>query len=91
MTLTAESSSSAPAQAKNWKNPVIYTVLALLSTFLIGLRAPATTISLGVADQVSWLDMDPLQISPVAYGWTASLIMLALAGYALSTRSSSPS
>ncbi len=83
MTLTAESSSSAPAQAKNWKNPVIYTVLALLSTFLIGLRAPATTISLGVADQVSWLDMDPLQISPVAYGWTASLIMLALAGYAL--------
>lgn len=83
MTLTAESSSSAPAQAKNWKNPVIYTVLALLSTFLIGLRAPATTISLGVADQVSWLDLDPLQISPVAYGWTASLIMLALAGYAL--------
>lgn len=83
MTLTAESSSSAPAQAKNWKNPVIYTVLALLSTLLIGLRAPATTISLGVADQVSWLDLDPLQISPVAYGWTASLIMLALAGYAL--------
>lgn len=83
MTLTAESSSSAPAQAKNWKNPVIYSLLALLSTLLIGLRAPASTISLGVADQVSWLNMDPIQVSPVAYGWTASLIMLALAGYAL--------
>lgn len=68
---------------KNWKNPVIYTVLALLSVFLIGIRAPEKTISLGISDGVRWFQAEPLQINPQVYGWVAVVIMLALAAYAL--------
>lgn len=70
---------------KNWKNPVIYTVLALLSVFLIGIRAPEKTISLGISDGVRWFQAEPLQINPQVYGWIAVAIMLALAAYALVT------
>lgn len=70
---------------KNWKNPVIYTVLALLSVFLIGVRAPEKTISLGISDGVRWFQAEPLQINPQVYGWIAVVIMLALAAYALVT------
>lgn len=70
---------------KNWKNPVIYTVLALLSVFLIGVRAPEKTISLGISDGVRWFQAEPLQINPQIYGWIAVAIMLALAAYALVT------
>lgn len=70
---------------KNWKNPVIYTVLALLSVFLIGFRAPEKTISLGISDGVRWFQAEPLQINPQVYGWIAVAIMLALAAYALVT------
>lgn len=70
---------------KNWKNPVIYTVLALLSVFLIGVRAPEKTISLGISDGVRWFQAEPLQINPQVYGWVAVVIMLALAAYALVT------
>ncbi|SLE33708.1 beta-methylgalactoside transporter inner membrane component [Mycobacteroides abscessus subsp. bolletii] len=70
---------------KNWKNPVIYTVLALLSVFLIGIRAPEKTISLGISDGVRWFQAEPLQINPQVYGWVAVVIMLALAAYALVT------
>lgn len=70
---------------KNWKNPVIYTVLALLSFFLIGVRAPEKTISLGISDGVRWFQAEPLQINPQVYGWIAVAIMLALAAYALVT------
>lgn len=70
---------------KNWKNPVIYTILALLSVFLIGVRAPEKTISLGISDGVRWFQAEPLQINPQVYGWVAVVIMLALAAYALVT------
>lgn len=70
---------------KNWKNPVIYMVLALLSVFLIGVRAPEKTISLGISDGVRWFQAEPLQINPQVYGWIAVAIMLALAAYALVT------
>lgn len=70
---------------KNWKNPVIYMVLALFSVFLIGFRAPEKTISLGISDGVRWFQAEPLQINPQVYGWIAVAIMLALAAYALVT------
>lgn len=70
---------------KNWKNPVIYTILALLSVFLIGVRAPEKTISLGISDGVRWFQAEPLQITPQVYGWVAVAVMLALAAYALVT------
>lgn len=70
---------------KNWKNPVIYTILALLSVFLIGVRAPEKTISLGISDGVRWFQAEPLQINPQVYGWAAVAVMLALAAYALVT------
>lgn len=70
---------------KNWKNPVIYTILALLSVFLIGVRAPEKTISLGISDGVRWFQAEPLQINPQVYGWVAVAVMLALAAYALVT------
>lgn len=70
---------------KNWKNPVIYTILALLSVFLIGVRAPEKTISLGISDGVRWFQAEPLQINPQVYGWVAVVVMLALAAYALVT------
>lgn len=68
---------------KDWKNPVIYAVLAVLGTLLIGLRAPQSTISLGISDGVTWFSAAPLSINPQAYGWVASALMLALAAYSL--------
>lgn len=80
---TQVSAETETGAVKNWKNPVIYTVLALLSVFLMGFRAPEATISLGIADGVRWFQAEPLQINPQVYGWVASAVMLALAAYAL--------
>lgn len=82
------STSEEKLAVKNWKNPVIYGVLAVLATLLIALRAPKSTISLGIADGVSWFSAQPLSINPQIYGWVASVILLALAGYSLLTTNS---
>lgn len=85
---TSLSSDTETLVVKNWKNPVIYAVLALLGTLLIGLRAPQSTISLAIADGVNWFKVDPISINPQAYGWTASVLMLLLAGYSLAVTNS---
>ena len=87
MSVTATSETSSPTEeklvVKNWKNPLIYGVLALVSTLLIALGAPEKTISLAYSDGISWFTAAPLAINPQVYGWLASLLMLALAAYAL--------
>ncbi|MFC6352628.1 ABC transporter permease [Rothia nasimurium] len=82
---TTASTSEEKLVVKNWKNPIIYGALAVLATLLIALRAPKSTISLGISDGVSWFSAEPLQINPQVYGWVASIVMLAVAGYALVT------
>ncbi|MFW0120198.1 ABC transporter permease [Rothia sp. CCM 9417] len=82
---TSLSSDTETLVVKDWKNPVIYAVLALVATLLIGLRAPQSTISLGISDGVSWFSAEPLRINPQTYGWVASALMLALALYSLVT------
>ncbi|WP_237224084.1 ABC transporter permease [Rothia nasisuis] len=82
---TTASATDEKLAVKNWKNPVIYTVLGLLASLLIALRAPQKTISLGIADGVSWFQAEPLQITPQVYGWVATIVMLGVAGYALAT------
>ncbi|WP_237200495.1 ABC transporter permease [Rothia nasimurium] len=70
---------------KNWKNPVIYSVLGVLTSLLIVLKAPKSTITLKYSDGVSWFQAAPVHINPVIYGWIAAIIMLGVAGYALIT------
>lgn len=82
---TTASTSEEKLVVKNWKNPIIYGVLSIIGTLLIALRAPKSTISLGISDGVSWFSAEPLNINPQVYGWVASIVMLALAGYALVT------
>ncbi|MFW0110807.1 ABC transporter permease [Rothia sp. CCM 9416] len=82
---TSLSSDTETLVVKDWKNPVIYAVLALVATLLIGLRAPQATISLGISDGVSWFSAEPLRINPQTYGWVASALMLALTLYSLVT------
>ena len=82
---TTASTSEEKLVVKNWKNPIIYGVLSIIGTLLIALRAPKSTISLGISDGVSWFSAEPLNINPQIYGWVASIVMLALAGYALVT------
>lgn len=82
---TSLSSDTETLVVKDWKNPVIYAVLAVVATLLIGLRAPQATISLGISDGVSWFNAEPLSINPQTYGWVASVLMLALAVYSLVT------
>lgn len=82
---TTASTTDEKLAVKNWKNPVIYTVLGLLASLLIVLRAPQKTISLGIADGVSWFQAEPLHITPQVYGWVAAIVMLGVAGYALAT------
>ncbi|MDY6052204.1 MAG: ABC transporter permease [Rothia sp. (in: high G+C Gram-positive bacteria)] len=87
---TSKTATTTPQEkqaVKNWKNPAIYGVLAILSTYLIALRAPQSTLRLGISEGVSWFSAQPLSINPHIYGWVASAIMLALAGYALITTS----
>lgn len=86
VTATPETTASASEEklvVKNWKNPIIYGVLAVIGTLLIALRAPKSTISMSISDGVSWFSAEPLNINPQVYGWVASIVMLALAGYAL--------
>ncbi|MDO4898436.1 MAG: ABC transporter permease [Rothia sp. (in: high G+C Gram-positive bacteria)] len=68
---------------KNWKNPIIFSVLAALSLLLIAFKAPDSTIRLTIDDGVSWFKTAPLLISPTVYGWVASALMLGLAVYSL--------
>ncbi|MFW0170385.1 ABC transporter permease [Rothia sp. P4278] len=82
---TSLSSDTETLVVKDWKNPVIYALLALVAPLLIGLRAPQATISLGISDGVSWFSAEPLRINPQTYGWVASALMLALALYSLVT------
>ncbi|WP_421084430.1 ABC transporter permease [Rothia nasimurium] len=81
----ATATSTETLAVKNWKNPVIYSVLGILASLLIVLKAPKATITLKYADGVSWFQAAPLNINPVIYGWVAAIIMLGLAGYALVT------
>lgn len=88
---TAVSTATDTVAVKQWKNPIIYAVLSVLALLLIGLKAPKATISLGISDGVDWFRMEPLQLNPQIYGWVASVILLALAGYSLvATNSGKP-
>ena len=65
---TTASTSEEKLVVKNWKNPIIYGVLSIIGTLLIALRAPKSTISLGISDGVSWFSAEPLNINPQVYG-----------------------
>lgn len=69
---------------KHWKNPVTYSVLAVIVLLLCGFNAPESTISLRYMDGIRWVDNStPLSINSQIAGWVVSVILLAVAGYSL--------
>lgn len=68
---------------KNWKNPTILSVIAVISLILLGFRAPAKQVTFRLGDDIRWADIPNLQIPAVAYGWVAAVVMIALALFSL--------
>ncbi len=68
---------------KNWKNPTILSVIAVISLILLGFRAPAKQVTFRLGDGIRWADIPNLQIPAVAYGWVAAVVMIALAIFSL--------
>ncbi|GGH62667.1 ABC transporter permease [Rothia aerolata] len=68
---------------KNWKNPTILSVIAVISLILLGFRAPAKQVTFRLGDGIRWADIPNLQIPAVAYGWVAAVVMIALALFSL--------
>lgn len=80
------STTSVPAGAReetvlvrSWKNPVIYTVLALLSLIVIGVQAPSTTVNFRLSDGLKSFTVPDLAVNATAYGWFATVVMVAIA------------
>ncbi|HEY1155542.1 MAG TPA: ABC transporter permease [Arthrobacter sp.] len=81
---TADTRSAAPAgKPVSWKTPVLLTVFALISLVFFGLLAPQQTASFGISTEGDFFQLPALEISAFAGGITLSVLLVALAGYAL--------
>lgn len=68
---------------KNWKNPTIFGVLAVLALLLVALRAPQNDVTFRLSDGISWAKIPDLVFPASAFSWIAALILLAIAAFAV--------
>jgi len=81
---TAGTRSAAPAgKPVSWKTPVLLTVFALISLVSFGLLAPQQTASFGISTEGDFFQLPALEINAFAGGITLSVLLVAMAGYAL--------
>lgn len=67
---------------KNWKDPIIFTVVALISVLLMGLRAPESNVVFRLNDGTNF-NLPNLTLPAGLFGWACSVILLAIAAFAL--------
>lgn len=71
------------ALIRHWRNPIIYSVLALVSLLVTALQAPASTVTFRLSDGLKGYSIPDFSIGAGLYGWLSSLVLLALAGLAV--------
>ncbi|MDP9986764.1 simple sugar transport system permease protein [Arthrobacter oryzae] len=76
--------SAAPSgKPATWKTPVLLAVFALISLVFFGLLAPHQTASFGISTEGDFFQLPVLEINAFAGGITLSVLLIALAGYAV--------
>jgi simple sugar transport system permease protein len=77
--------SSAVLSAKpvGWKTPVLLAVFAVVSLVFFGLLAPSQTASFGISTEGDFFQLPALEINAFAGGIVLSVLLVALAGYAV--------
>ncbi|WP_026549956.1 ABC transporter permease [Arthrobacter sp. Br18] len=92
------SATAAPVRAdapsggvRNWKNPILLSVLALLALLVFALGAPANDVTFRLSDPGDALALPELVLSAPLIGWITALGMLALAAFVVArTRRGEP-
>lgn len=64
---------------KNWKNTIIFGVLALVALLLVAFKAPHNDVTFRLSDGITWANIPNLTFSATAFGWIATLVLLAIA------------
>lgn len=70
------------AVVRHWKNPIIYAVLAVISLFVIGFKAPDKTVVFRLSDGLKNFSIPDLSVNASVYGWIAVVAMVAIAAFA---------
>ncbi|MGX5714486.1 ABC transporter permease [Arthrobacter sp. MAHUQ-56] len=81
---TADASASAlSAKPVGWKTPVLLAVFAVVSLVFFGFLAPDQTASFGISTGSDFFQLPALEIGAAAGGIVLSVLLLALAAYAV--------
>lgn len=67
---------------KNWKDPIIYCVLAVVAVVLLGFNAPSNKVVFRLNDGTD-LNLPDLGLNSSVFGWICSIILLAIAAYSV--------
>mgnify|MGYP002719616169 CR=1 FL=1 len=86
--INSATATPAPVVVKHWKDPILFTVLALLAVLLVGINAPASEVTFRMGDGIRWAEIPKLSLSAVAYGWASALIMVVIAALAIARMNS---
>ncbi|MDQ0665258.1 ABC-type uncharacterized transport system permease subunit [Arthrobacter ulcerisalmonis] len=76
-------SSALSAKPVSWKTPILLTVFALVSLVFFGFLAPGQTASFGISTGGDFFQLPALEINAFAGGIVLSVLLVALAGYAV--------
>ncbi|NUT70690.1 ABC transporter permease [Pseudarthrobacter sp. C4D7] len=71
------------AKPVSWKTPVLLAVFALVSLVFFGFLAPRQTASFGISTGGDFFQLPALEINAFAGGIVLSVLLVALAGYAV--------
>ena len=77
------SSPASAAKPVSWKTPVLLTVFALVALVFFGFLAPSQTASFGISTGGDFFQLPALEVNAFAGGMVLSVLLVALAGYAV--------
>ena len=76
-------SPASAAKPVSWKTPVLLTVFALVALVFFGFLAPSQTASFGISTGGDFFQLPALEVNAFAGGMVLSVLLVALAGYAV--------
>jgi general nucleoside transport system permease protein len=79
MTATAAGQAGAVGAVRNWKTPIILSVLAVVALVVFALSAPDNTVTFRLSDPSDAVVLPDLVLSAPLTGWICALLMLAAA------------
>ena len=78
-----ERAAAVSAKPVGWRTPVILAAFALIALVFFGLMGPNQTASFGISTGSDFFQLPALEINAFAGGLVLSIVLLALAGYAV--------